>query len=178
MYSPRKRFILTLTIGALLSSLALRGQDTKETPPKPKAATTYRIDFSLSELEDGKKVNARQYAMNLTSGSPAGLQHNLKIGTRVPVEMKQGEMQYVDVGVNIWAHLSELGNGLALDARLEMSNFADPNQQARGPMPLLRQLEISGSTDVEPGKTVVLGVVDDPNSKRQFQLDVLVSRLR
>jgi hypothetical protein len=29
-----------------------------------------------------------------------------------------------------------------------------------------------------PGKSTVVGVVDDPNSKRQFQLEVTVSKLK
>jgi hypothetical protein len=45
-------------------------------------------------------------------------------------------------------------------------------------MPLLRQLRINASTVAMPGKPTVIGVVDDPNSKRQFQLEVTVTKLR
>ncbi len=42
-------------------------------------AHAYRIDFSVNELEDGKKINSRHYSMDLTSGE----RNQLKIGTRV-----------------------------------------------------------------------------------------------
>jgi len=92
--------------------------------------------------------------------------------------MKQGEMQYLDVGTNIYGRMRPLGDGLQLDARAEVSNFADSAQQNRSSMPLLRQLWIGGSTLVVLGKPMVIGAVDDPNSKRQFQLEVTVTRLR
>jgi hypothetical protein len=37
---------------------------------------------------------------------------------------------------------------------------------------------ISGSTLVISDKPVIIGSVDDPNSKRQFQLEVTVTKLR
>jgi hypothetical protein len=42
----------------------------------------------------------------------------------------------------------------------------------------LRQFTINGSTVAVVGRSIVIGSVDDPNSKRQFQLEVTVSRLK
>ena len=67
----------------------------------PKPAEAYRLDFSINELEDGKKINTRQYSMDLTANQP----QEIKIGTRVPFEGKQGEVQYMDVGTNISGRL-------------------------------------------------------------------------
>jgi len=161
----------------------LQGQDAaqgnipaKQQSESPKVAAAYRLDFFLIELEDGKKINTREYALNLVPGYLES--NNLKIGTRVPVEMKQGEIQYLDVGTNIYGRMRPLGDGLQLDAHAEVSNFADSAQQNRSSMPLLRQLWIGGSTLVVLGKPMVIGAVDDPNSKRQFQLEVTVTKLR
>jgi hypothetical protein len=154
----------------------------ESTPPKAsseateKAVNGYRIDFSVNEIEDGKKINTRQYSMNLTAGDG----NTVKIGTRVPVEAKQGESQYIDVGTSIWARLKERDNSLVMEIRAEFSNFATPDQANRGTsMPLLRQFQISASTVlVVLGKPMVVGSVDDPNSKRQFQLEVTATRLK
>jgi hypothetical protein len=35
-----------------------------------KPVEAYRLDFSINELEDGKKINTRQYSMNLTKDQP------------------------------------------------------------------------------------------------------------
>jgi len=146
-----------------------------------KPATAYRLDFSVNEMEDGKKINTRQYSMNSRPGDG----NEIKIGTRVPVEVKQGEFQYLDVGTNIWcrlrdeADLSTLGSNVLLNLRAELSNFALPDQQqAQQFHPVVRQLKIEASTIATPGKSLVVGVVDDPNSKRQFQLEVTVTKLK
>jgi hypothetical protein len=153
-------------------------QDKSATSPqaeKEKAVEPYRLDFTINEIEDGKKINSRQYSLNLNAGD-----HNsIKIGTRVPVEVKQGEMQYIDVGTNISASLREHDNGLSLEVRADISNFAVPDQASRSnSMPLLRQMQINGSTVVILGRPVVVGSVDDPNSKRQFQLEVVATKLK
>jgi type II secretory pathway component GspD/PulD (secretin) len=97
----------------------------------------------------------------------------------VPVEPKQGEFQYIDVGTNIWSRLKS-GNGqLELRVRAEISNFAIPDQgQGHDSRPIIRQLKIEASTLAQMGKPMVVGSVDDPNSKRQFQLEVTVTKLR
>jgi hypothetical protein len=146
-----------------------------------KAQLAYRLDFSVSELEDGKKINTRQYAMNSRSGDA----NEIKIGTRVPVETKQGEFQYLDVGTNIWCRLRDqadvatLSNGdVLLNVKADITNFAVPEQQGQRVQPVLRQLRIESSTIGVPGKPLLVGTVDDPNSKRQFQLEVTVTRLK
>jgi len=147
----------------------------QERTDSEKGQSAYRLDFSLSELEDGKKINTRQYAMNLVEGIQF---QELKIGTRVPVEMKQGEVQYLDVGTNISARLQDVKSALELEVRADLSNFANVDQEQKSTMPVLRQLRISGTTIVTTGKPIVIGVVDDPNSKRQFQLEVTMTKLK
>jgi hypothetical protein len=141
----------------------------------------YRVDFSVNEMEDGKKINSRQYSMNVAAGD----NHEIKIGTRVPIEEKAGEFSYLDVGTNLWCRLRDrsdvawLGNAaVLLSVRSEVSNFAVPDQQGHNMRPLLRQLKIEASTVAQLGKPLVVGSVDDPNSKRQFQLEVTVAKLR
>jgi hypothetical protein len=167
-------------VAILLSGLSgARAQQSEPSPkPKPeeveKPPTAFRLDFSMNELEDGKIVSSRQYSLNLNAGDA----NSLKIGTRVPVEAKQGEFQYIDVGTNIWARIRERSNELALEVRADLTNFAMTDPQSHGSMPLLRQLQINGSTVVLRAKPLVIGIVDDPNSKRQFQLTVTATKIR
>jgi hypothetical protein len=134
----------------------------------------YHLDFSVNEIEDGKRVNSRQYAMNLNSNSS----NELKIGTRIPVESKEGEFQYLDVGTSIFARLGERRGQTELEVRADVSSFANPEQEQGHARPLLRQLKINSSTILLLGKPIVMGSVDDPNSKRQFELEVTVTKLR
>jgi 3D (Asp-Asp-Asp) domain-containing protein len=168
-----------LVISLCWSTPISRAQE--QTAAKPQAesqersASAYRLDFTINEIEDGKKINARQYTMNLNAGDA----NSIKIGTRVPVEAKQGEFQYIDVGTSIWSRVKERDNGLAIEVRAEISNFAIPDQANRNnSMPLLRQMQINASTVAIPGRPMVIGSVDDPNSKRQFQLEVTATKLK
>jgi hypothetical protein len=144
-----------------------------------KTTNAYRLDFSVNELEDGKKINSRQYSMNSRGGWT-----EVKVGTRVPVESGPGQFQYLDVGTNIRCRLIDqsdmagLGDGVSLNATADLSNFAVPEQQGQRVQPVIRQLRIEASTIAALGKPVMLGVIDDPNSKRQFQLEVTVTKLR
>lgn len=136
----------------------------------------YHLDFSINEIEDGKKINSRQYSINLSTNEG----NEIKIGTRVPVESKEGEFQYLDVGTSLFARIGETRGQTELTVRAETSNFAMPesNLEKRDLHPIIRQLKMGGTALLPLTKTVVIGSAEDPNSKRQFQLEVTVTKLR
>src|SRR5579884_3050687 len=141
-----------------------------------KSVQPYRLDFALNELQDGKKTNTRHYSINLTAGSG----DEIKIGTRVPVRTGPKEsgtqFQYMDVGTNIWAFLREVGEEIQLEVKGEVSDLDKQPSTDLGP--IVRQMKISGSTLLVTGKPILIGSMDDPNSNRQFQLEVTATRLR
>ena len=182
----KKALVTAVLITALVVAAGIRQASAQESgaakaaPGATEPGHAYRLDFSVNESEDGKRINSRQYSMNLSAGD----NRDIKIGTRVPFEQKQGEFTYLDVGTSVWCRLRDrsdvagLGNDILLDVRAEVSNFAVPEQQGQNVRPLLRQLKIEASTLALVGKPMVVGSVDDPNSKRQFQLEVTVTMLR
>jgi hypothetical protein len=170
--------LLIISLCCSLPSSLAQDQTTAETKTEAsnKPVDAYRLDFSVNELEDGKKINTRQYSMYLDADDGP---NTLKIGTRVPVEGKPGEFQYIDVGINLWSRLKERPNGLQMEVRGEISNLAMPDQATHGySIPVVRQMQINASTLALVGKPMVVGSVDDPDSKRQFQLEVTVTRLK
>jgi hypothetical protein len=177
--------ILTVLGFMICCGMAAHAQDstpaksTAETKPAAVAAErpvhAYRLDFSVNELEDGKKINTRQYSLNLNADDA----NEIKIGTRVPVEAGHEQFQYMDVGTSIWCRIGERPEGVPLSVRAEISNFAIPDQgTGHESRPTIRQFKINASTLALPGKPMVVGSVDDPNSKRQFQLEVTVTKLK
>jgi hypothetical protein len=149
--------------------------EAKAAPAAEKSVHAYRLDFSVKELEDGKTINTRQYSMNLQADDA----NEIKIGTRVPVETGQSQFQYMDVGTSIWCRIGERSEGIPLSLKAEISNFAIAEQSSGHELhPLIRQLQIKASTLAQLGKPMVVGSVDDPNSKRQFQLEVTVNKLK
>ena len=172
-------WLAVLGIVFCFGAQALQSQETskaKVNEETEKPLPAFRVDFALFEAEDGKRINTRHYSMNVVPGFMNS--NEIKIGTRVPVETQKGEMQYIDVGTNIWARMVERGDSIQLEIRADLSNFANPEQENRTTMPLLRQLHIAAGTVAAIGRPVVVGVVDDPNSKRQFQLEVTVTKLK
>jgi len=185
-----KKIVVAATLILCLSATGIyqpaHAQDSSA--PKPTATpapepdrviNAYRLDFSVNEMEDGKKINTRQYSMNLNTND-----HNeIKIGSRVPVEAEHEKYQYLDIGTNIGCTLRGHNENMTLQVNTEISNFAIPPQGAERDArpaiaPVIRQLKINASTVVLLGKPMLMGSVDDPNSNRQFQLEVTVTKLR
>lgn len=189
MRMRKNSIFLAVALGGMLFAIWASAQD-----PAPKAATQtessesktksqgwdkpleeYHLDFSINELEDGKKINSRQYSMNLATNEG----NEIKIGTRVPVETKEGEFQYLDVGTSLFARVGETRGQTELTVRAETSSFAMPEgMEKRDLHPIIRQLKMGGTVLLPLTKTVVIGSADDPNSKRQFQLEVTVTKLK
>jgi hypothetical protein len=180
--------VAVVSIGLLCDLGSARGQDESEKTASAQTAKVqpvqpYRLDFAFNELTDGKIVNTRRYSMNLTAGES----NEIKIGARVPVVTGSSpgvnatsQWQYLDVGTNIWAQLREHGDEIVLAVRSEVSSL-DMNSDtdhAGIQNPVIRQIKISGSTLLVVGKPTLVGSMDDPNSKRQFQLEVTVTKLR
>ena len=158
------------------SAPAEAASDARQKSAEQRPFEAYHLDFAINEFEDGKKSNSRQYAMNLNTNDS----NEIKIGTRVPVEVKQGEFQYLDLGTNVWAHLRDERGQTLLAVRAEVSSFAVPEQglDKPDPNPAIRQLKFSGSALLPLVKATVIDSVDDPNSKRTFQLELTATKLR
>ena len=107
--------------------------------------------------------------MNLVPGYTPS--NEIKIGSRVPVEGKQGDVQYIDVGTTIFFWLTERGDALQLEVKANLSNFANPDQESQHAMrPVLRQLQINASTVAMPEKPTVVGVSAIPIPSGNFNL--------
>lgn len=179
-----------MTFGYGLKSLHAQ-EETKATAEEDKARSSspakpvhaYRVDFSITELADGKKVNTRHYSMVTNSGPWS----TLKIGTRIPVATSsvqpasasqvETQFQYLDVGTNIDCQVNEQGEDLSFTVRSEFSNLSSDEEQ-RTHQPIIRQIQINGRTITSSGKPVVIGTVDDPTSNRQYQLEAVVTKTK
>jgi hypothetical protein len=143
-----------------------------ESAPRP--VTAYRLDLSINELADGRKVNTRHYSSNTTSdSSPQWLQ----VGTRVPVQNEGGKFDYLDVGTRINTRITRWTTPMTLTINADITSFATPEESTRQ-HPLLRQAHIEGTVPITSEKPIVVGVADDPASNRQFQLEVTITVIK
>lgn len=157
------------------SSLANKSAESQVKPKSDeKPPDEYHLEFSLNEFEDGKKINTRQYSMHVSINEPG----EIKIGSRVPVETKAGEFEYLDVGASISARISDSRGQIQLHVHADLSTMvgADHNQQMPYVREVIRQVRMGGTVNLPMAKTVVIDSADDSDSKRQFQLEVTATK--
>ena len=129
----------------------------------------------MNELEDGKKINTRQYSLNSECRRRATKSRSARAS--------RSRRDTNSFSTWTWARVSGADRGAPgwqqrLPVRADISNFAIPEQgTGHESRPVVRQFKINASTLALPGKPMVVGSVDDPNSKRQFQLEVTVTKL-
>ncbi len=143
--------------------------------------TVYRLDFVVRELEDGKRLNSRNFSLSARSDEWA----NLRLGSEVPVASGV-QFQYQHVGINIDSRPEERddGDGVLLGIRFESSSLVAPEkakeqQGVSGPVPpVIRQVRFSGASLVTPGKPTVISTLDDVASNRRYEIAVTVTKLK
>ncbi len=161
---------------ALLASLALLGAPARAEEPRPeKARSSFRLDYVLYELESNKRTNERAFTLTVNEGSSG----QLRSGTRVPVNVGDKGIQYMDVGLKISGRVLERDGDLTLESEIEMSTFALPEQaaEAKG-NPVVRTVSENVSTRPVLGKPAVVSSLDDLNSRKRLQVEVTVTRLK
>ena len=142
----------------------------------------YRLTYTLSEMDDGKRVGVQHFALILTPGA----QTTLKQGSKVPVATgtmsgspggSSTQFTYIDVGVNVNATLNEGPDGLRLQSKVEQSAALTDRTVAGVVEPVIRQTVLEGTSLLQPGKPVALGSLDVPGSTRHLDVEVVVELL-
>jgi hypothetical protein len=182
-----KRTTLLLSIIlALMAAMPLRAQD-KPKPEENRAETTrsasnpvswYKVDITVTEFDDGKKVNARRYTVHINDRGDRSI---TDFGTRVPVPTgSNGQFNYIDVGLNINLRIIPAGAERSmLELGFSLSSFAIPEQakQTAPGVPILRQVRTSSSIPVATSKPTVVASLDDPNSTKRYEFEAVLTKL-
>jgi hypothetical protein len=187
-----KIFIRTVLVLALVTSLFAQ-QPAKDQPVKKDSAETrepaaqdsfYKLSFSVYELENGKRINQRDYMMIGKTNSPGG--SSIRIATRVPFYVEENKMQYLDVGLNLRCPVKEQGlSKVQVECDIEMSSFIHPEQLAASgsnsssghTAPVLRSTRTSSWALLSLGKPAVMATLDDINSAKHMQIEVTATRV-
>jgi hypothetical protein len=191
MRIARRIALLGMLVMLALASQGAAAQGDKKTE-NPASATpngnaavnkplnVYRLDFALSEFVDGKKVNTRNYTVTAREDE----MNKLRSGARYPVATatidKGTQFQYLDVGVSIDCRVVERGGYLELNAVVDSSVIegADANSvpSPRIDQPVIGQMKSDIRSLIRPGTPTMVSSMEDPASKRRFQLDVTATK--
>jgi len=153
----------------------------QETRPPQMPTSTYKLDYVFSELQDGKRINARSYSA-LVRLMDKG---SIRLGNRVPIlvaNSKDGgnQIQYLDIGVNIDCRVEqEVEGGVMLFTNVETSSLApeQPGENRTGD-PVIRQVRYQTDNVVPLGKGTLLGSADEVDGTRRLQIEVTATKVR
>lgn len=190
-----KKFCIVLMM--MLSAGFLIAQDTppaKDTPPKKdvqetlktEVTPTYRLAFSIFELQEGKRTNQRDFSL-ITIADGKGPYSRIKIGTKVPIvtakDHDNTQFTYTDVGLELECSAMETTNNkLSVRIELNLSSFAPVEQsvidtRSVANSPVFRTISQHLRTVLTPGKPQIIGSMDDVNSNKRFQVEVTATRV-
>lgn len=163
--------LIMIFLGLLLSASA---QEKKEEPTR----SVYKLEFTVFELDNGKRINERSYMLHLSDADHRGA--STRVGTRVPVQVGGDKgVQYMDVGLKIDANFQSADdNSLNVIINFETSGFALPEQSTQSGTPVLRNVSENVTAKVAYGKPTLVSSIDDVNSKRRLQLELTATRVK
>ncbi|MGH9509227.1 MAG: hypothetical protein ACRD2Q_12385 [Terriglobales bacterium] len=168
--------ILAGVVPLALPAVAQEPKPAAMQPEKLKPVATYKLDFTLTELEENTRVNSRSYSL-LVEEEAWG---RARIGTRVPISLGDGKgIQYMDVGFSLDTRINQRAGDLRLELRLEVNSFVPAEGDAARPRePVLRSMRSELAASIVPGKPTLLTTVDELGSRRRFQVEVTATRVR
>jgi hypothetical protein len=190
----RKKVLITMALALFLMGIAsprwIVAQDApKEDETQLKTADSYKLEFSVHELDNGKRINSRSYSMLMRTASEAlpkyGNVKNLRIGSKVPFSTSTGtgttsnSIQYEDVGMNIDCRILPMANGnVVVGANWEYSSLADEDAAKHDTLPpVFRQVRMNVESVVPLNKPTVLAEMDDVASTRHYVFEVKVTKI-
>jgi type II secretory pathway component GspD/PulD (secretin) len=144
---------------------------------------TYRLTYTITELDAGKTLGTEHIAMVAVDGRPT----TVKQGDKIPVatgsfstdnNSSQTQFTYLDIGLNFDATLNAVDNGAMLRTKVEQSSLGQPSTIANVTEPVVRQTVLEGNTFLTLGKPVMIGSIDVPNSTHRFDIAVVMDPIK
>jgi type II secretory pathway component GspD/PulD (secretin) len=138
----------------------------------------YRLTYTLTDVEDGKRIGSQQYVLLAVAGERT----TFKQGSKVPIvtgapdketTAQSSEIQYLDVGLSIEATVTGSPENLMLRSKIEQSSPSGEKTAAVAPDPIVRQTVLQGSSELAQDKPTVLGALDIPGTTRHQEIEVV-----
>ena len=142
----------------------------------------YRVTYTFTESDGGKRVGLQRYSMMMSQGQHA----KTKQGSRVPIVTSglvnsehHEDRSYLDVGINIDSDLQTYGDGgVRLNGKIEESSLAEEKSGLGPEDPIIRQTLLEGTSMLTVGKPQAFGSLDIVGSTRHIDVEVLVELVK
>jgi hypothetical protein len=183
----RKRIEITVALALFLTGIACMPRAAAQETPKEGEAQlrptgSYKVEFTVNELENGKKINARSYSARLNANTLpqwTGWQQT-RVGSRVPFAVEAGKFEYVDIGMNIDCRLMSMGGSgyVVVGANWEYSSVAGERIVSQNTQnPVIRHVSSQVEAVVPLDKPTVISEVDDVASTHHYVFEVKVTKI-
>jgi hypothetical protein len=177
---------IALVLGCYGAGAAAQTETPAEKPNTTnaeKAPVTYRLTYTITELDGGKHLGTQHFAV---TANPDAKDATIRLGSKVPIvtgstnlaSPAQTQVQYLDVGLNIDARLREVGGVILVTSKVEQSNVAEGPSTVGRSDPVIRQATLENTAVLTPGKPVMLGSLDVPDTSRHLDIEVVLEVVR
>lgn len=167
-----------LVLAAVVIFLTALAAAQQEKTDAPVMGNTYRVQYTVSELADGKRINSRSYETLIQEPAGGGVQWTqIRVGNRVPIPGEK-EPRYIDVGVSIDTGLQREGGQMVMKTRFELSSLAPEQGNTPVGSPVLRSVKFNSDHVVVTGQKVVVSSGEDVNSNHRFEVEALLTRMK
>jgi len=138
----------------------------------------YRLTYTITDLENGKRVGSNHYALVVSAGDRS----EFKQGSKVPImtgsydtgtTTSNSQVQYLDVGLSIEANLDAYGDGLRVRSKVSQSSVSEEKSGIGAQDPMIHQTQLEATANLEAGKPVALGSLDLPGGTRKQEIEVV-----
>ena len=164
--------LLLLAFSCGNKASAQQATKASENPKAPEIPVHYyHLEFVVQELgSEGKAVNSRSYTTT-TSTDRSDASVSIRTGSRVPIQIGSGNIQYMDVGINFDVHkVHEINGKLAFDLSADLSNLATPAGVSQPSTPVVRNNRWQAPVIVPLNKATVMFTSDSLDTKGSMQI--------
>lgn len=145
----------------------------------------YRLTYTITDSENGKRIGTQHCSISIAAGGKT----DLKQGSKVPVVTgsydtgnaagaSNTQVQYLDLGLEIEAHLDGDVDGIKLYSKIVQSSVADEKSIVGAQDPVIRQTVIEGASTLNVGKPMIVGSVDITGSTRHQDVEVVAELVK
>ena len=146
------------------------------------AQTTYRLTYTLTEMDGSKRVGTQHFALTVNPGKGGRIRLGSKVpivtGSAKPENPAQAQVQYQDIGLTIWAHAKDSSAGVLLDSEVDQTGVSEEPSNVGSGDPVIRQAKLQNTALLTLGKPVMLGSLDVPGSTRHLDIEVVLDVVR
>jgi len=165
-------FVATLTATALAQSPNPNPSPAPSASPQARPLMPLKVQVVISRYEGDKKVSSFPYMLAVTANHAEPV--NLRMGSLVPVQLGQGQVDYKSIGTNIDCSATSMEDGrFQVQVRIEDASVME--RRGGDSPPTLRTFSSSNTVVLKDGQTTQFTAAADKVTGEVVRVDVTMN---